>query len=130
MKISREARKLSRELFRLAFANGRLDAKRMSEIVNAVANEKPRNYYQILKELQRLTRLEQEKHHAVIESAVALDAASSQSIEKNLHTKFGADITTEFKVSPSLIGGLRVRIGSDVWDGTVLGRLNLLKSQL
>ncbi|MEO6848189.1 MAG: F0F1 ATP synthase subunit delta [Chthoniobacterales bacterium] len=130
MKISREARKLARELFKLSLVNGRLDSKRVSEIVDSVAAKKPRNYFQILKELQRLIRLETEKHHAIVESAVALDAASSQAIEKSLKTRFGNHITTEFKTSPALIGGLRIRLASDVWDGSVLSRLNLLKEQL
>ncbi|MEO8205191.1 MAG: F0F1 ATP synthase subunit delta [Chthoniobacterales bacterium] len=130
MKISREARKLARELFRLALVDGRLDHKRVSEIIDAVANEKPRNYFSVLKELHRLIRLEVEKRHAVIETPIALDAAGTQAIEKSLHAKFGSDITTEFKVSPSLIAGLRVRLGSDVWDGSVLSRLNNLKEQL
>ena len=45
-------------------------------------------------------------------------------------TRFGADITHELKVTPALIGGIRVQLGSDVWDGSVSGRLQHLQSTL
>jgi F-type H+-transporting ATPase subunit delta len=123
MKISREARRTARELFRLSLVNGRVDAARTKEISDRLVAERPRGYFEILKEFTRLVRLELTKRHAVIESAVALDPASVQEITGNLHTKFGADITTEFVVNPALLGGLRVRLGSDVWDGSISSRL-------
>jgi F-type H+-transporting ATPase subunit delta len=49
---------------------------------------------------------------------------------KNLKKNYGKDVTTEFVVNPKLLGGMRVRIGSDVWDGTVRDRLERLRQQL
>jgi F-type H+-transporting ATPase subunit delta len=49
---------------------------------------------------------------------------------KNLKTKYGSDLTTEFIVDPRLLGGMRVRVGSDVWDGTVRNRLERLEQEL
>jgi len=39
-------------------------------------------------------------------------------------------VAVEFHVNPALIGGVRVRIGSDVWDGSVSGRLRELSAAL
>jgi F-type H+-transporting ATPase subunit delta len=130
MKISREARRLARELFRLSLVNGRLDSNRLTEISQRLIAEKPRAYLGILKELSRLVRLELERRHAVIESASPLDDASAANIGKTLRTQFGDDITTEFRTSPGLLGGLRVKLGSDVWDGSISSRLNALSQQL
>jgi F-type H+-transporting ATPase subunit delta len=33
-------------------------------------------------------------------------------------------------VNPQLLGGMRIQVGSDVWDGTVRGRLERLQQQL
>jgi F0F1-type ATP synthase, delta subunit (mitochondrial oligomycin sensitivity protein) len=123
MKISREARRAARELFRLTLVNGRVDAGRTKEISDRLVAERPRGYFEILKEFTRLVRLELSKRHAVIESAAELDAATVAEITGNLRKKFGDDITTEFHVNPSLIGGLRVKLGSDVWDGSIRSRL-------
>ncbi len=130
MKISKEARKGSKELFRNSFTNGQLDAAAIKSNVARVAQAKPRHYMGLLKNYQRLIRLEVEKRHAVIESSAALDSATSGQVTKTLADKYGQDLTTEFKVLPELIGGLRVKIGSTVWDSSIRGRLNALETHL
>jgi len=130
MKISREARRMARELFRLGFVDGRLDAAHIAEISQHLIAKKPRSYIQILKELARLVRLELDRRHSIIESARPLDEATAAGIAKSLKLKFGDDITTEFRTSPDLLGGLRVKLGSDVWDGSISNRLNTLSQQL
>jgi F-type H+-transporting ATPase subunit delta len=130
MKISREARRMARELFGLSLVSGRLDANRVSEISKRLITEKPRGYLQILKELSRLVRLELDRRHAVIESAAPLDETITANIANTLKSKFGSDITTEFRTSPALLGGLRIKLGSDVWDGSVNSRLIAFAQQL
>ncbi len=130
MKISREARRLARELFRLSLVDGRLDANRVATISERLVAEKPRAYLQILKEISRLVRLELERRHAVIESAAPLDEASARNIANTLKQRFGSDITTEFRTSAGLLGGLRIKLGSDVWDGSISSRLAAFSQQL
>ena len=59
-----------------------------------------------------------------------LDETSAANIVHTLKSKFGSDITTEFRTSPALLGGLRVKLGSDVWDGSVNSRLAAFSQQL
>jgi F-type H+-transporting ATPase subunit delta len=42
----------------------------------------------------------------------------------------GAEIDASFKLDPAILGGMVVRIGSTVYDGSVRGRLNRLKEAL
>jgi F-type H+-transporting ATPase subunit delta len=130
MKLSKEGRRTARELFDLTLVNGKIDPTRVRTIADDVAATKPRQYVQLLKEYARLVRLEVGRHHAVVESAAALDADTSASLEREIREQFGADVTIEFRVNPDLIGGLRVKVGSDVWDGSIRSRLQLLKTQL
>ena len=129
MKISKEARKVSRELFQSSFIDGKLSPDNIRANTAKVAGSKPRHYMDILKNYQRLIRLEVEKHHAVIESAEDLAPSLSAELAKSLRGKHGQDMTTEFRVNPELIGGLRIKLGSNVWDGSVKGRLNRLENQ-
>lgn len=129
MKISKEARRLSGQLFRLSLTDGRLDRAKVSSVVQAVIQDKPRHYLGALESFQRLVRLEIAKRHAVIESASELSPETSQTVVDNLKQKYGQDITTDFIVNPDLIGGMRVKIGSDVFDGSVRNRLALLQEQ-
>lgn len=130
MKLSKEGSRLARELFELSRADGRLDNARINQVVDHLVAQKPREYIQVLREFTRLVRLELEKHHAVIESAVELESGALARIERGIRKRFGAALTTEFRVNPDLIGGLRVKIGNDVWDGSIRSRLQLLKEEI
>lgn len=123
MRSSREARKSARSLFRACFSGGVLDAARVRAVTDAIAAEKPRGYLAVLHTLSRLVRLELDRRHAVIESAAALTEAEMKDLRADLVRTHGADLTFESAVRPELIGGLRVRVGSDVWDGSVRSRL-------
>ncbi|PTX93744.1 ATP synthase F1 subunit delta [Spartobacteria bacterium LR76] len=130
MKISREARRAAREMYRLSLVDGRLDTARVKDISDRLVSEKPRSFLEILKEYTRLVRLELANRHAVIESALALSEDESNRILADLKTRFGNDITAEFRVQPGLLAGIRIKVGSDVWDGSVRNRLNTLSQQL
>ena len=84
----------------------------------------------VLQYFKRLLRLEIEKRHARIEGATQLAPEAAVDIVARLTRKYGEDLTTEFVVDPTLLGGVRVRVGSDVWDGTLRNRLERLQQQL
>jgi len=130
MKINKEIRQLSREMLRASFTDGQLDAGRTRSLVDSLIAKKPRNYIDVLKNYRRLLRLELEKRRARVETASELDSTTSSELVVNLKKKYGSDLTAEFIVNPELLGGMRVRVGSDVWDGTVRNRLEQLERQL
>jgi F-type H+-transporting ATPase subunit delta len=130
MKISKEIRQLSREMLRASFTDGQLDPGRVRSLVDSLIARKPRNYVDVLKNYRRLLRLELEKRQARIETANEVDSATSSELVTNLKKKYGNDLTTEFVVNPELLGGMRIRVGSDVWDGTVRNRLERLQQEL
>ena len=130
MKINREIRQLSREMLRASFTDGQLDPGRISSLVDSLIARKPRQYIDILKNYRRLLRLELEKRQAKIETANEMDSATSSELVSNLKKKYGSDLTTEVVVNPELLGGMRIRVGSDVWDGTVRNRLERLKREI
>ena len=130
MKISKETRQLSRGLLRASFTDGQLDRGRIAALVKSLVEKKPRNYIKVLESFRRLLRLEVQKRHATIESASDLSPEASSQIVANLKRKYGNELTTEFLVNGNLIGGMRIRVGSDVWDGSVRNRLQRLQQQL
>ena len=117
-------------MFRHSFTSSKLDEEKITEMVHSVIAKKPRRYVDILKDYQHLLQLEVEKRHAVIESATPLNRSVGDQIVANLKTRYGEDLTTEFRTNPELLGGLRIKIGNDVWDGSVKSRLNQLQQQL
>jgi F-type H+-transporting ATPase subunit delta len=130
MKVNKEIRQVSREMLRASFTDGQLDSGRIGSLVDSLIARKPRNYVNILKNYRRLLRLELEKRRARIESASEVDPAVKSEIVASLKSKYGSDLSSEFLVNPELLGGMRIRVGSDVWDGTVRNRLERLQQQL
>jgi F-type H+-transporting ATPase subunit delta len=130
MKINKEIRRLSRELLRVSFTDGQLDQGKIASVLRSLIEKKPRHYIAVLENYKRLLRLEVEMRHARIESASELTPEVSSGIVSSLRRRYGQDVTTEFLVNPELLGGLRIRVGSDVWDGTVRNRLERLEQIL
>jgi F-type H+-transporting ATPase subunit delta len=130
MKINKEIRRLSREMLRASFTDRQLDPGRITSLVDSLIARKPRNSVEILQNYRRLLRLELEKRRARVETASEVNPETSSKLIANLKQKYGNDLTTEFAVNPQLLGGMRIRVGSDVWDGTVHNRLERLQQQL
>lgn len=130
MKISKEARRTSRQLFRVCLVDGKLDKSRVRLVMAQVIEKKPRGYVAILDSFARQLRGEIEKQRALVESATELDSDLRQQLQTSLNAKYGRELTLEFDIKPELLGGVRVRVGSDVWDGSVKARLENLKAQL
>lgn len=130
MKVSKDALRTARQFLRLTLRNGTLDQAAAKTIVDKVIADKPRNYLGILNAYTRLLRLELEKRHAIVDSATELSAEEQAKVVSDLQSRHGADVTTEFRVTPELLGGIRIKLGSNVWDGSVKSRLDTLRSQV
>lgn len=130
MKINKEIRQLSREMLRSSFTDGQLDRGKIASVVQSLISRRPRNTIGILQNYKRLLRLEVEKRTAKIESATPLGDAEKADVIARLKRKYGDDLSAQFEINPALLGGMRVRVGSDVWDGTVRNRLQRLEQQL
>ncbi len=127
MKISKQARREAKSLFRAAQSNGVLDEKRALQVVDAVLASKPRAYVAVLSHFQRLVKLDIDRRTAVVESVVALDEAQQNGVKSALAKRYGAGLNFSFAQNPALIGGMRIKVGSDVYDGSVQSRLAQLQ---
>jgi F-type H+-transporting ATPase subunit b len=65
--------------------------------------------------------------NAEVTSALPLSEAEQASIRKEVAGKAGAGIAVSFQVDPDLLGGLKIRIGDRVIDGSVDGRIGGLR---
>src|SRR5262245_29438558 len=114
MKLNKEIRQLSRKMVQASFTEGQVDRGKVVSHVDRLIAQKPRNYINVLKNYKRLLRLEVEKRRAVIETASEVDPTIRSEIVANLKSKYGDGLSTEFQVDPQLLGGIRIRVGSDV----------------
>ena len=128
MKISKQARRNAKELFGACRVNGLLDEAKVRQVVQQVIAAKPRGYIAILSHFQRLVKLDLDRRTARVESPMPLAELQQAAIRANLVRRYGDGLIFSFTQTPGLIGGLRVQIGSDVFDGSVQARLVALET--
>jgi F-type H+-transporting ATPase subunit delta len=126
MKISKRARRDAKQMFRSCVLNGLLDDDRVRQTVQQIIAQKPRGYLGILTHFQRLVKLDVARRTARIESAIQLPESLSTALQANLARRYGPGLAVSFAQKQDLIGGLRVQVGSDVYDGSIRARLDEL----
>jgi F-type H+-transporting ATPase subunit delta len=129
MNALRLARKTARRLFRESRIDGRIDDQRARQVVMALIESPRRNTLRVLTEFRRFVRLDRDRHTAVVEGAGPIPADLRARIVADLTQRYGRGLRLSFNYDPALIGGLRVKVGSDIFDGTVRGRLAALKER-
>ena len=130
MKIDKKATRTARELYRACLVAGDLDAGRARRVARRIGESTRHGALPVLEAFQRLVRLDVERRTARVESAVSLTDALRTRIEGGLARDYGPHIHTSFGENPSLIAGIRIKVGSDVYDGSVRARLDALEARL
>jgi F-type H+-transporting ATPase subunit delta len=127
MKTSKQIRREARHLYRLCLVNGSLDAGRVRRVVQHVLSARRRGYLALVNQFERLVKIEHARHLAEVESATPLAPDLQASVRESLTRLYGPGIETSFALNASLIGGMRVRVGSDLYDGSVRAGLAALE---
>src|SRR6187397_1183362 len=130
MKANRRSRRLARQLYQLCLVDGRMHPDRVRQVAKRLVDGSERNSLAVLSSFQRMVRLDHARHTAVIESAEPLPDDVRRAVEAELTRLHGADLGISVATNPALIGGMRITVGSSVYDGSVRGRLNALERQL
>jgi F-type H+-transporting ATPase subunit delta len=127
MKITKQARREAKAMFRSCLVNGVLDEDCARRAVQSVIESKPRGYLAILTHFQRLVKLDLDRRTAKVESAAALNPEVQTRVRNQLARVYGPGLNLVFAQRPELIGGLRIQVGSDVYDGSIRARLSDLE---
>jgi F-type H+-transporting ATPase subunit delta len=129
MKTTKQLRSEARQLFRLCLVNGLLEEGRVRQVVQRILEAKRRGYQALLTNFQRLVRSAVSRRTAEVESAVLLPDDLRVEVLAGLERLYGAGIKVVFTDRPALIGGMRIKVGSDVYDGSVQAGLAALEKK-
>ncbi len=130
IRTSQQIQRQAKRLFRLCVVNGELDEARVRQVVRTIFDARRRGYLNLLKCFKRLMRLDVLQRTADVQSAVPLPADVKAQVQDKLRRTYGATLATRFADNPALIGGMRIRVASDVYDGSVQFRLATLEKKL
>jgi F-type H+-transporting ATPase subunit delta len=130
MKANRRTIRAARRLYRLCLIDGRLDESRVRQVARRLGASRRRGSLAVLSSLRRVVRLDRDRHSAVVESATSLPDDLRDEVQASLARLYGSGLTTSFETSADLIGGMRIKVGSNVYDGSVRARLAAIESRL
>ena len=130
MKITRRTKRTARALFRMCLVDGTLDPARARDVAAYLAGSRHRGALPALAGFHRLVRLARDRQSAFVDSAAPLDDAVRARLQAGLLRAYGPAVETVFREDPALIGGIRIKVGSDVYDDTVRARLASLDALL
>ena len=127
MKNLKQTRRQAKRLFGLCLVNELLDEGRVRQVVQQVIEANRRDGPALLSRFLYLVKLDRARHTAEVESAAPLPADLQESVQSDLERAYGPGISASFEQNPALIGGVRIQVGSDVYDGSVRGALAALE---
>ncbi len=104
------------------------------EVFNFVSLLLSKNQLHLLRDvilqLERLARRGPRPQVARVTTAVSLTEEEREETEKRLTDRFGVGLEFEFVVDESIVGGVIVRVGDEIIDDSVAGKLAALKQSL
>lgn len=96
----------------------------------AVRVNRGRRLDRVLEVYLKLAADRREELTALVTVAVPLDERQQSRLKSALRSMYGKQVTLQTVLDPSVVGGIRVQIGDEVVDGTVVRRLDAVRRDL
>jgi len=126
MAADKQTKLLAKQLFKLSLVNGTVSPEQVAGVLGWVEKHQPRHPISLLKTYHRLVATELAKSRAIVEHAGAVSDSTLKLIEGAMTQRYKRAVTATAQSNPKLLAGLRVRIGSDVYESSAAGQLATL----
>lgn len=117
---------LAQQFFKLSLVDGRLSGERVAGVLAYIEKKPPVRSVAVLRAYQRLVAAEVARGVAVVEHAGPVSEAALQGIAAGMTSRYGRSVATQAKSNPTLLAGLRIRVGDDVFESSAAGQLGAL----
>ncbi|MDB6114477.1 MAG: atpH [Lacunisphaera sp.] len=126
MRADKKTKALAKQLFKLSLVDGNVSPEQVAGVLGYIEKTAPRSALPLLKLYHRAISIEVAKSRALVEHAGPVSDATLRSIEAAMTKKYSRPVTATALPNPQLLAGLRIRVGSDVYESTVAGQLATL----
>tara|TARA_Y100000385_G_scaffold278121_1_gene326023 strand:- start:474 stop:869 length:396 start_codon:yes stop_codon:yes gene_type:complete len=126
MKRDQRITKLAKKLVELSKDNGVVTESKVSEVLAGLQQVQHRNHLTVLKTFLNYLRRELALQTAVVSTPASLSDDALKAIEVQFSKLYNRPVNAVTQEDTSLIAGVRVRVGDDVYDASVAGRLQRL----
>ena len=128
MAADKKTKILARQLFKLSLADGQVSADQVSGVLGWVNKHSPRHPVALLQLYQRLITTELARSQAVVSHAGPLPDGVLTQIEQAMTQKYRRTVTATASPDSSLLAGIRVRVGDDIYESSAASQLAALSA--
>lgn len=129
MKKNKELLKIVRKLIEASFSGGRIIEKEVIRAIKLLRSfPQSKAIFATNEYLKGLKRKERE-HTMYIETAIPLSAPQVNKMKKIVEKKIKITRIV-VNMNPEILGGFKLRIGDDIWDESILGKINQIKEAI
>ncbi|RME73505.1 MAG: hypothetical protein D6781_00245 [Verrucomicrobia bacterium] len=125
---SRKVQQLARQLFKLSFEDGQLSEERINGVLAWIDKHRPVNATAILRAYKHLVNTEIARNRAIIEFAGDLEPEAFTRIAEAMSRRYNRKVTPAPVACPDLIAGVRVRVGCDIYENSIVSQLAKLSA--
>jgi F-type H+-transporting ATPase subunit delta len=126
MKRDQKITRLAKKLVELSKDDGVVTNAKVGEVLAGLKQVQHRHYLTVLKTFLNYIRREVALQTAVVSTPGALSDDALKAIEATYSKMYGRPVSAVTQQDTSLIAGVRVRVGDDVYDASVAGHLQRL----
>tara|TARA_B110000285_G_scaffold102681_1_gene116839 strand:+ start:2382 stop:2777 length:396 start_codon:yes stop_codon:yes gene_type:complete len=126
MKRDQKITRLAKKLVELSKDDGVVTEAKVGEVLAGLKQVQHRHHLAVLKAFLNYLRREIALQTAVVSTPGALSDDALKAIEATYSKMYGRPVSAVTQQDTSLIAGVRVRVGDDVYDASVAGHLQRL----
>lgn len=126
MAADKQTKLLAKQLFKLSVVNGVVSPEQVTGVLGWVEKHSPRHPVALLRAYHHRIAIELAKSRAEVEHAGPVSDGTLKMIEGAMTHRYKRVITASAKPNAALLAGLRVRVGSDIFESSVAAQLATL----
>ena len=130
MAADKKTKLLAKQLFKLSIADGVVSPERVAGVLGYVEKTQPRHPLALLKVYHRYIVNELAKSRALVEHSGPVGDTTLSMITQAMTQRYKRPVAAVAQANPKLLAGLRVRVGSDVYEASVAGQLAALSASV
>lgn len=123
MKTSKQIRAIVNKATDVSFKDGKLQEGKVLTFIKLFKSQSRTEAIKLLAEYMKRLRLIINSTTMIVESVIPLSQKDKTSLKKKFSSSFKIQ-NTQYRLNPSLLGGLRVRIGDYISEDSIMSRIN------
>lgn len=129
MKYRKQIKTLVDKVIKASFKDGRLIEARAINFVKLFKAQPRMEAIKLLSEFLKRVRIEMNSTTLLVESVIPLSKKQKDLIKKKFSSKFNIT-NSQFKITPQILGGLKIRVGDHIYDDSIQARIHQVKEAI